>query len=400
MRKRLYLGILALLIIASLLIYNFSSPIVIEGIVDHKAVTGVKGDTSYTILLNRPAENGSWIIVKDKDYEMFFLKKEKNALISESVEDEMKKKYSDIKYLVSIRLDSRDPINGIGKGDTLAYFVSRDEFNRVRIGDKVKFEVSREKCTIRRILQIERTALVGGLFIAFREEITKDEILSLLDECNIQSSYIKGVDYMSHYYAIVPGDKLKEIEFLHNDGFKELNTTLYYSDEDILKKDRGYVIFFEGEASLDDAKQILNPYDIKIKEINWNYVRFLEPVSEEIAKEWKNKLEVESDVLRVILDCYYDTSYEDKNNHGRLYPETVEYTYFDDYKLINNTDSFLIKTYKPLTEEQIKILRNSGVRKLSASEIETVYHSLIEENRVEEVKDLDFIEDVYQYKTK
>jgi len=122
-------------------------------------------------------------------------------------------------------------------------------------------------------------------------------------------------------------------------------------------------------------------------------VCFLEPLSEEIAKKWKNKLEVKNKVLRVVLDYC-------ESDRGRLYPETTGYTYFDDYELINNTASFLIETYKPLTEKQIKILRNLGVRKLSTSEIETVYHSLIEENRVEEVKDLDFVEDVYQYKTK
>ena len=257
--RRLYFGILALLallIVPYLLVYKLpSSPIVIEGIVDHKVITGMNGDTSYTILLNRPADNGSWIIVKDKDYERFF-KGEKNAFITKSIENEMKK-YSDIKYLVSIRLDSRDPINGVGKGGTLAYFVSRDEFNRVKIGDKVKFEVSREKCLIKRILQIEKTALVGGLFIAFEEDVTKGEVLSLLDECNVHSIYaIKGVDYMSQkYYAIVSGDKLKEIEFLHN-NFKDVNT-IYYSDGDVVKKGKDYVIFFEGDASLDDAKQIL-----------------------------------------------------------------------------------------------------------------------------------------------
>ncbi|HJH26202.1 MAG TPA: hypothetical protein C5S37_05360, partial [Methanophagales archaeon] len=84
----------------------------------------------------------------------------------------------------------------------------------------------------------------------------------------------------------------------------------------------------------------------------------------------------------------------------KIYPGTVGITYFDDYKLINNTASFLIQTSKPLTEEQIATLRNSGVRKLSTSEIGTVYHGLIEENTVEDVEHLDFVEDVYPYKIK
>ena len=89
-----------------------------------------------------------------------------------------------------------------------------------------------------------------------------------------------------------------------------------------------------------------------------------------------------------------------KSKETKIYPGTVGITYFDDYKLINNTASFLIQTSKPLTEEQIATLRNSGVRKLSTSEIGTVYHSLIEENKVEEVEELDFVEDVYPYKIK
>jgi len=83
-----------------------------------------------------------------------------------------------------------------------------------------------------------------------------------------------------------------------------------------------------------------------------------------------------------------------------IYPKTVGITYFDDWKLINNTDSFLIKTLKPLAGEQIQILRNTNVRKLSSSEIENVYHGLIEENNVKEIKELDFVNSVYLYQTK
>jgi len=120
-------------------------------------VTGVKGDTSYTILLNWPTD-GSWIIVKDKEYEKFFMG-EKNAFVSKSTENEIRKKYPDIKYIVSIKLDSKDLVNGIDKGEAITYFVSRDEFNKMKIGDKVKFEVLRSrKYMIKRLIQIEKNA--------------------------------------------------------------------------------------------------------------------------------------------------------------------------------------------------------------------------------------------------
>ena len=83
-----------------------------------------------------------------------------------------------------------------------------------------------------------------------------------------------------------------------------------------------------------------------------------------------------------------------------IYPNDVINTIFDDSEKINNTAGFLIKCYKPLTENQIQVLRDSGVRLLQASEIPTVYHSLIEENKVEEVEKLDFVEYIYPYKTR
>lgn len=84
-----------------------------------------------------------------------------------------------------------------------------------------------------------------------------------------------------------------------------------------------------------------------------------------------------------------------------IYPEIyVKFAYFDDHEEINNTAGFLIKCYTSLTENQIQTLRNSGVKLLQASEIATIYHSLIEENKVEEVENLDFVEYVYPYRTR
>ncbi len=90
----------------------------------------------------------------------------------------------------------------------------------------------------------------------------------------------------------------------------------------------------------------------------------------------------------------------EENPAKLIYPNDVINTIFDDSEKINNTAGFLIKCYKPLTENQIQVLRDSGVRLLQASEIETIYHSLIEENKIEEVENLDFVEYVYPYKTK
>ena len=90
-------------------------------------------------------------------------------------------------------------------------------------------------------------------------------------------------------------------------------------------------------------------------------------------------------------------------NGEKIYPEDVKFTYFDDSEKINNTSGFLIKLYEPIAKDeygawQVQTLRDSGVRLLQASEISTILHSLIEENKVEEVENLDFVEYIYPYK--
>jgi hypothetical protein len=133
----------ALLVLSMLTACNGHGPIV-EGVVDHKTVTGEIENTSYTILTNRPSsDDGLWIIVKDNDYEEFFRNQDRDAVINKSVEDEMNLKYDRINYLVSIRLTSQDTVNKLDIGDTLAYFVNGDDFNKVKIDDEVRFEVSK-----------------------------------------------------------------------------------------------------------------------------------------------------------------------------------------------------------------------------------------------------------------
>ena len=146
----------ALLVLSMLTACNGPGPIV-EGVVDHKTVTGEIENTSYTILTNKPSsDDGLWIIVKDNDYEEFFRNQDRDAVINKSVEDEMNLKYDLINYLVSIRLTSQDNVNKLDIGDTLAYFVNRDDFNKVKIDDEVRFEVSKSVFSaIERFLEAE-----------------------------------------------------------------------------------------------------------------------------------------------------------------------------------------------------------------------------------------------------
>ncbi len=135
MNKKLFFGISAGIILAvvGLLIYGFElSPVIVEGVVDHKTVIGVKDNVSYTLLVNKPAYDSPWILVKDKDYVDYFSTGYRNAIVSKPLENEMKKKYSDIAYFVNIKVSSKE--------ETQPYQVSREIFNKLRINSKVKFE--------------------------------------------------------------------------------------------------------------------------------------------------------------------------------------------------------------------------------------------------------------------
>ena len=138
------LGVVAVILVAVVIgatgYYLFFSPVIEVSTVDHKAVTGVKALKSYTILLYTPGG----IIVKDKNYEKFF--SDRDVIINKSFEDEMQTDYSEIKYLVSIRL--------LVKNQTLTYFVTRDDFNKLRTGMTVKFEIEGiQRDRIKRLLE-------------------------------------------------------------------------------------------------------------------------------------------------------------------------------------------------------------------------------------------------------
>lgn len=114
------------------LVYTYIGRSTAEGIVDHKAITGVKDDTSYTILMNRTSEVGPLILLKDEDFEEYFSTGDGNVVVSESVEREVKEEYSSVSYFVNVKVDPE----GYG---TQPYRVSREIFNNMEVGTKVKF---------------------------------------------------------------------------------------------------------------------------------------------------------------------------------------------------------------------------------------------------------------------
>ena len=163
----------AILIVISALVYELAfTPVIVEGVVEWKGITGVKDNTHSTIIKNRPSEGEYRILVRDKNYEGFF-RDIGNAEVNKSLEDKLKADYSNLNYYVEITVDSRDPVNNLERGYTYGYSVSREDFNRVQVWDKVKCEVSRwsELPRIKKFLEVDRVDWVGLLFrVAEKDE--------------------------------------------------------------------------------------------------------------------------------------------------------------------------------------------------------------------------------------
>ena len=124
--------VVAVILCLLVLSYIYIGRSTAEGIVDHKAITGVKDNVSYTILMNRTSDVGPLILLKDEDYDEYFSTGDGNVVINESLEREVKKEYSVVNYFVNVKVDPE----GYG---TQPYRVSREIFNNMEVGTKVKF---------------------------------------------------------------------------------------------------------------------------------------------------------------------------------------------------------------------------------------------------------------------
>lgn len=128
--------VVAVILCLLVLVYIYIGRSTAEGIVDHKAITGVKDDTSYTILMNRTSDVGPLILLKDEDHGGYFSTGDGSVVVSESLEREMKGEYSVVNYFVNVEVDPE----GYG---TQPYRVSREIFNNIEVGKNVKFRWTR-----------------------------------------------------------------------------------------------------------------------------------------------------------------------------------------------------------------------------------------------------------------
>jgi len=138
------LGILIVIVVATLTVavvyFTSFSAVLVSGVVDHKAVLGMNDQASRTLLLIFP----DGVVIKDPALLDLFQGQGPNLTINETLDRRMHNLgYSQIFYLGSIRVSTNDPINGIGQGETLQYYMNRDDFNRLTINGSVSYEVDR-----------------------------------------------------------------------------------------------------------------------------------------------------------------------------------------------------------------------------------------------------------------
>ena len=136
-RQRSFAILLAAAVLFSAVGFLALRPAVVEGVVDHMAVTGVRDSVSSTVVVF----TDSGVVVKDEGFEGEF---EASAAVSEGLAHRLESWYDEVNYVVSVRAG----------GETVAYFVSREDFNRVDVGVGIRFNVLRFKAVSIRIMKI------------------------------------------------------------------------------------------------------------------------------------------------------------------------------------------------------------------------------------------------------
>jgi hypothetical protein len=133
-----------LVLILTLTTMGCSQSNTVEGVVDHKVLSGVKDSTQYMIVFNAPDDDGTPVndVGDDTFQGLFPLHGE--LVVTEDLENQMGAVYSDFVYQVSV---DKSP------DDTFGYLTTRETFNRMSLGATVKFQVS-DSSGIPRIVKI------------------------------------------------------------------------------------------------------------------------------------------------------------------------------------------------------------------------------------------------------
>jgi hypothetical protein len=122
-----------LVLILPLTATGCSQSTTIDGIVDHKVMSGIKDSTQYEIVFSSPDDDGTPVnFVTDDDLQDCFLL-HGELVVTEDIENQMRAVYSDFVYQVSV---TKSP------DDTFGYLTTREIFNKMSLGATVRCQVS------------------------------------------------------------------------------------------------------------------------------------------------------------------------------------------------------------------------------------------------------------------
>ena len=103
----------------------------IQGTVDHKSITGVREDTSYTVLINSDSELlESRVLVKFDNYREDFTRNTSAIVVTDAVAAKLQSEFSEVRYFVNVRTRAG--------GGTTPVQVSRAIFNSTGPGLEIR----------------------------------------------------------------------------------------------------------------------------------------------------------------------------------------------------------------------------------------------------------------------
>ena len=143
---------------------------------------------------------------------------------------------------------------------------------------------------------------IGGIHIAFEENITEKEVKSILQGYDLILPYeLKfDVSYISpFFYVIIPEDAVGDIK----NNLKREN--IYLSQKIFKKRNREVIIAIEGDKSENELSTIMDSYGLSLKRFIWVYIDYRgSGILSEDGNTFKENLEQNEKVIYVGLDYY------------------------------------------------------------------------------------------------
>jgi len=129
--------------------------VVIEGVVGHKSVVGVRNGFAHTLLLVAPHA----VLVEDEEVASLLGNRSLdpyNFTLGDLIEA-IRSRYDYVYGVVSIKTRYGDPVNGLEHGETLGYIVDVELFDLFKLGSNVKVVVTRaSKIRIANVVEVSQ----------------------------------------------------------------------------------------------------------------------------------------------------------------------------------------------------------------------------------------------------